>query len=491
MQKTLFLNPPSFDGFDGGAGSRYQARREVRSFWFPTWLAQPAAMVPGSKLVDAPAADLSREQVVPMASEFELCFIHTSTPSFWADVQTAEAMKEQNPKLTMGFVGPHVAVLPEEALRASKAIDFVTRLEFDWTCVEVAEGKPFDQIDGLSYRAPNGEIVHTRDRALTDMDALPWVVDVYKRDLRVENYEIGEALYPFVSFYGGRGCRSKCTFCLWPYTVGGHKYRVRSPENVVGEVARAIEYFPQIREVFFDDDTMTDARPWVEDVARQLGPVLVPKGMTWSTNAKVNVPLETLTVLKENGLRLFTVGFESGSQEILNNVKKGMTVKWAREFAENCHRLGIKIHGTFIVGLPGETKETIRDTIQFAKEINPHTLQVSLAAPFPGTYLYDQAKREGWLRAEPGKLVGFEGFQVSTIEYPHLSAEDIFAAQEQFYREFFFRPSKIAEIMWEMLKSPPVLRRRLREGLEFLGYLRERENRPASGVETSPAALSS
>jgi hopanoid biosynthesis associated radical SAM protein HpnJ len=487
MQKTLFLNPPSFDGFDGGAGSRYQARREVRSFWFPTWLAQPAAMVPGSKLVDAPPADLSREQVVPMAGEFELCFIHTSTPSFWADVKTAEAMKEHNPRLTIGFVGPHVAVLPEEALRASKAIDFVTRLEFDWTCVEVAEGRPFEQIDGLSYRAASGEIVHNRDRALTDMDTLPWVVDVYKRDLRIDNYEIGEALYPFVSFYGGRGCRSKCTFCLWPYTVGGHKYRVRSPENVVGEVERATEYFPQIREVFFDDDTMTDARPWVEDVARKLGPVLVPKGITWSTNAKVNVPLETLKVLKANGLRLFTVGFESGSQEILNNVKKGMTVKGAREFAENCHRLGIKMHGTFIVGLPGETKETIRDTVQFAKEINPHTLQVSLAAPFPGTYLYDQAKREGWLRADHGKLVGIEGFQVSTIEYPHLSAEDIFAAQEQFYREYFFRPSKIAEIMWEMLKSPPVLRRRLREGLEFLGYLRHRENRPASGTEARPA----
>jgi radical SAM superfamily enzyme YgiQ (UPF0313 family) len=313
------------------------------------------------------------------------------------------------------------------------------------------------------------------------------VDDVYKRDLRIDNYEIGEALYPFVSFYGGRGCRSKCTFCLWPYTVGGHKYRVRSPENVVGEVERATEYFPQIREVFFDDDTMTDARPWVEDVARKLGPVLVPKGITWSTNAKVNVPLETLKVLKANGLRLFTVGFESGSQEILNNVKKGMTVKGAREFAENCHRLGIKMHGTFIVGLPGETKKTIRDTIQFAKEINPHTLQVSLAAPFPGTYLYDQAKREGWLRADHGKLVGIEGFQVSTIEYPHLSAEDIFAAQEQFYREYFFRPSKIAEIMWEMLKSPPVLRRRLREGLEFLGYLRHRENRPASGTEARPA----
>ena len=184
MKKTLFLNPPSFEGFDGGAGSRYQARREVRSFWYPTWLAQPAALVPDGKLIDAPAANVTLDAVLRQAKEFELCFIHTSTPSFLADVRTAEAMKDVNPKLMIGFVGPHVAVLPEKSLQASKALDFVTRLEFDFTCKEVAEGRPFEQIDGLSYRTPSGEIVHTRDRALTNMDALPWVVDVYRRDLR-------------------------------------------------------------------------------------------------------------------------------------------------------------------------------------------------------------------------------------------------------------------------------------------------------------------
>jgi radical SAM superfamily enzyme YgiQ (UPF0313 family) len=317
------------------------------------------------------------------------------------------------------------------------------------------------------------------------MDTLPWVVDVYRRDLRVEDYEIGEALYPFVSFYAGRGCRSRCTFCLWPYTVGGHTYRVRRPDNVVGEVKRATDYFPQIREVFFDDDTMTDARPWVEDVARGLGEVLLPKGMTWSTNAKVNVPLDTLKILKDNGLRLFTVGFETGSQEILNNIKKGMKVEWARQFAANCHALGIKMHGTFIVGLPGETKETIRETIRFVKEINPHTIQVSLPAALPGTFLYDQARREGWLRDESGELVGESGFQVTSLEYPHLTHQDIFEMQEQLYREFFFRPSKIAEIMWEMLKSPTVMRRRLREGVEFFQFLRTRKNRPAGEAAAS------
>src|SRR5512132_3933799 len=122
--RTLFLHPPSFAGFDGGAGSRYQARREVRSFWYPTWLAQPAALVPGSRLVDAPARGLSLEDVVSTAGEYELAMLHTSTPSFPADARVAEALKRRNPRLTIGFVGAHVAVSPEASLKASEAIDF-------------------------------------------------------------------------------------------------------------------------------------------------------------------------------------------------------------------------------------------------------------------------------------------------------------------------------------------------------------------------------
>ena len=140
--KTLFLNPPSFDGFDGGAGSRYQARREIRSFWYPTWLAQPAAMVPNSKLVDAPAHGQTVEEVVAMAGDYELAVLHTSTPSFDNDCKIAEALKEKNPQLVIGMVGAHVSVNPDPSIRASKAIDFVANGEFDYVCVEIAEGKP-------------------------------------------------------------------------------------------------------------------------------------------------------------------------------------------------------------------------------------------------------------------------------------------------------------------------------------------------------------
>jgi hopanoid biosynthesis associated radical SAM protein HpnJ len=388
MMKTLFLHPPSFEGFDGGAGSRYQARREIRSFWYLTWLAQPAALLPTSKLIDAPAAGIPLSQVLPLARDYELVVMHTSTPSFSADAKMATALKDVNPNLKIGFVGAKVAVQPEESLKQAPAVDFVGRNEFDFTIKEIAEGRPLAGVDGVSYRNAEGVVVHNAERAvLEDMDQLPFVSEVYKRDLNVEDYFIGYLKHPYVSFYTGRGCKSRCTFCLWPQTVGGHRYRVRSVGHVVDEVRYILANFPQVKEIFFDDDTFTDAGPRAEAIARELGKL----GVTWSCNAKANVPRETLKVLGDNGLRLLLVGYETGNQQILYNIKKGMRVDVARRFTRDCHELGITIHGTFILGLPGETKETIQETIKFATEINPHTIQVSLAAPYPGTFLYKQA----------------------------------------------------------------------------------------------------
>jgi hopanoid biosynthesis associated radical SAM protein HpnJ len=467
--KTLFLNPPSHEGFDGGAGARYQAKREVRSFWYPTWLAQVAALVPDSKLIDAPARGLSLDDILQGADAYELAVIYASGPTFRSDVAVAEALKLANPKLLVGLVGAHVATNPEDSLRASPLLDFVARHEFDYTIQEVAAGKPFAEIAGITWRA-EGTIIANPDRALVhDMDALPSVGPVYHRDLVIEDYFIGYLKHPYVSFYTGRGCRSQCSFCLWPQTIGGHVYRTRSAERVIADVAEMKALFPQVREFFFDDDTFTDDRPRAEAIARGLGKL----GVTWSCNAKANVPYETLKVLRDNGLRLLLVGYESGVQEILNNIRKGTRVDHMRRFTEDCRRLGITIHGTFILGLPGETRETIRATIDFARQINPHTIQVSLAAPYPGTELYRQAQANGWLRAD--SLVGEDGVQTAALGYPHLPAEEIFEAVATFYKAFYFRPSKIAEITGEMLGSWEMTRRRLREGVEFFHFLRTRQ----------------
>ena len=472
MMKTLFLQPPSFDGFDGGAGSRYQARREIKSFWFPTWLAQPAALVEGSTLIDAPPARLTMADVLPHATKNDLLIIHTSTPSFANDVKVAEAFKAENPNLLIGFIGAKVAVQPDESMARGAVVDFVAGNEFDFTIKEIAEGKPLAEVDGITWRDGEGKLVKNRDRAiLEDMDALPFVTEAYKKHLRIEDYFIGYLMHPYISIYTGRGCKSRCTFCLWPQTVGGHRYRTRSVANVVAEIRQAKADFPQVREFMFDDDTFTDDLPRAEAIARELGKL----GVTWSCNAKANVPFASLKVFKENGLRLLLVGYESGNQQILYNIKKGMRVEVAKQFTKDCHALGIKIHGTFIVGLPGESRETLQETIAFAKEINPHTIQVSLAAPYPGTFLYDQAVREGWLDVENAELIDEQGVQIAPLHYPHLSHSEIFDSVEVFYRKFYFRPLKIGAIVNEMIRSPQMMKRRLREGLEFRHFLKDRQ----------------
>ena len=474
MLRTLFLNPPSFEGFDGGAGARYQARREIRSYWYPTWLAQPAALVPGSKLVDAPPAGLTLRDIAPLASRHDLAVLHTSSPTFAGDVKVAETLKEENPGLLVGFVGPKVAVQPERSLQASTAIDFVAREEFDFTLAEVAEGRPLASVAGISYKDPNGRVIRNPDREmLEDMDRLPFVTPVYKRDLRPEEYYIGYLLHPYVSLYTGRGCRSRCTFCLWPQTVGGHRYRTRSVDSVLAEAALVRELFPQVKELFFDDDTFTDDRPRAEAIARGLGKL----GLTWSCNAKANVPRETLQVLRDNGLRLLLVGYESGDQQILINIKKGLRVDRARRFATDCRELGITVHGTFILGLPGETQQTIEETIRFAREVNPHTIQVSIAAPYPGTELHRQAVENGWLPGDDddgAALVSERGTQLAALSYPHLGHTEILESVDAFYRRFYFRAGKLAEMSAEMFRQPGMAARRAREGAEFVRFLNRR-----------------
>jgi len=469
--RSLFLQGPSFDGYDGGAGARYQMKREVKSFWYPTWLAQPAALVEGSKLIDAPAHDLSWDDIAHEVDDKDLVVLHTSTPSFRQDIRTAELIKARNPKALIGMIGAKVAVETQKSLEASTAIDFVCRNEFDFTIKDVADGIPLADIAGISFRNASGEIVHNPDRpVIMDMDTLPWVTPIYKRDLDHTKYFGGYLLHPYISFYTGRGCKSRCTFCLWPQTVGGHNYRTRSIENVVEEVKYTIKTWPDVKEIFFDDDTLTDNAPRVEALARELGKL----GVTWSCNAKANVPRKTLEIMKAGGLRLLLVGYESGNQQILINIKKGLRTEVARQFTKDCHELGIVIHGTFILGLPGETAETIEETINYAKELNPHTIQVSLAAPYPGTFLYKQATENGWFDNSTD-LLNDDGEQIAQLSYPHLPAAQIFDAVEDFYRRYYFRFSKIKDIVWEMLRDWNMMKRRLREGVEFFEFLRHRK----------------
>lgn len=481
MKKTLFLGPPSFDGFDGGAGARYQAKREITSFWYPTWLAQPAAMVPGSKLVDAPPHGQTIADVLAIAKDYELVIMHTSTPSLANDVKCAEAIKAQNPETQIGLIGAHVAVLPEPTLREYPVIDFVCRHEFDYTCKDLAAGIPWDQIRGLSYRDKHGTLHHTEDRELIhDWDAMPSVLPLYARDLDITKYFIGYLRHPYVSFYTGRGCPAKCSFCLWPQTIGGHQYRTKSPDVVGREMEEAKALFgDRVQEYMFDDDTFTIDKPRAIAISEHMKRL----DITWSCNARANLDYDTLKQLRDNGLRLLLVGFESGNQEILNNINKGVRLEAARQFMKHCHDLGITVHGTFIIGLPIETRETVEETIRFACEISPHTIQVSIAAPYPGTQLYQEAKANGWFADHA--LVANSGIQTSTLHYPTLSSEQIEESVEQMYRRFYFRPKAIFPIVREMLSDRQMLVRRLREGKEFFAYLGDRRTQQAAQTPTT------
>ena len=473
VKKTLFLSPPTFDGYDGGAGSRYQCKREVKSFWYPTWLAQLAALVPGSRLIDAPARGLSIDDILPLAPDHEFLVLYTSTPSFLNDVKVAEAFKAANPGLLIGFCGAHVAINNEASITASPAIDFVCDSEFDFTIKEISEGIDLKHVLGITILKDGAPHFTGKRPLIEDMNTLPWVTPVYKKNLVTKDYYNGYMLHPYMSLYTGRGCKSRCTFCLWPQTIAGHNYRTRSVENIVAELTYARDNFPEIKEFFFDDDTLTDNREQVEALARELGKL----GITWSCNAKANVPYETLKIMKENGLRLLLVGYESGNQKILNNIKKGILVTKAKQFTRDCHELGILIHGTFIVGLPGETKETIQETIRYAQEINPKTIQVSLPAAYPGTFLYKQAIENGWLIDETGNhLVADSGVQNSVLNYPHLSSQEIFDAVDEFYKRFYFRPRKMATLFLDMCRDWDVMKRQSREGVEFFRFLWGREN---------------
>ena len=459
--KTLLLNPPSFEKFDGGAGSRYQATREITSFWYPVWLAYPAGLIKESRLLDAPADGVTPEQTVQIARDYDFVILFTSTPGFKSDIRLAEMLKDAKPRIKIAFVGPHVSVQTEESLRASTAIDFVARKEFDYSVAEFAWGKRVEEIGGISFRK-NGRVVHNPNRpAIENLDALPFVSEIFKRDLDFTKYNIPYLLYPYVSFYTSRGCPAHCTFCLWPQTMSGHLWRTRSSDNVAAEVERVLTLFPQVREIFFDDDTFT----WQKSRVLELCEKFKPLRFTWSCNSRVNADYETLRAMKEAGCRLLVVGFESGDPTVLKNIKKGATVEQALAFMKDCKRLGLTVHGDFQIGHPGETHETIERTIQFAMKLDPHTMQVSISHPYPGTEFFRYLQERGYLVT--ADMTDECGHQLPNIQYPGLSRKEIVEAVENFYSRYYFRPRIIFRILRRAMFDARECRRLFTEAKEF------------------------
>jgi len=487
--KTLFLNPPSFENFDGGAGSRWPATREIESYWYPVWLAYPAGMLEGSRLLDAPSHHVSAEETIKIARDYEFLVLFTSTPGFPGDIRLVKKIREMNPKIKIAFVGPHVSVLPERSLKDCPEIDFVVRKEFDYAACEFANGKPLEEILGISY-LKNGSVVHTPDRPeIQDLDSLPHVTEIYRRDLDVTKYNVPFLLYPYVSLYTTRGCPAQCTFCLWPQTLSGHPWRKRSTDDVAGEMAKAKEFWPNVREFFFDDDTFNIQKVRTIELCSKLKPLK----LTWSCTSRVTTDYETLKAMKEAGCRLLIVGYESGDQQILKNIKKGATVERARQFTKDCHKLGLVVHGDFILGLPGETHETINTTIAFAKELDVETIQVSVAHAYPGTELYDYAVKNGFMVGD-NKMVDEGGHQLAHIQYPGLPAEEILESVHRFYDEYYFRPKAVFRILRKAAFHAADRKRLYHEAKAFLKvrsmrtkWVKDKREKDDSAAAVAPA----
>lgn len=479
--KTLFLNPPSFENFDGGAGSRWPATREIESYWYPVWLAYPTGMLEGARLLDAPPHHVSGEETINIAKDYEFLVLFTSTPGFPGDIRLAQAIKNANPRIKIAFVGPHVSVLPEKSLNECAAIDFVCRKEFDYAVTDYAKGKPLEEIAGVSYRK-DGKVIHNPDAPqIQDLDSLPHVTEVYKRDLDVTRYNVPFLLHPYVSLYTTRGCPAQCTFCLWPQTLSGHPWRKRSSDDVAAEMAKAKQLWPDVKEFFFDDDTFNIQKARTIELCAKLKPL----GLTWSCTSRVTTDFETLKAMKEAGCRLLIVGYESGDPQILKNIKKGATVERARQFTKDCHKLGLVIHGDFILGLPGETRETINNTIAFAKELDVETIQVSVAHAYPGTELYDYAVKNGFM-VSTSKMVDEGGHQLAHIQYPGLPADVILSEVHRFYDEYYFRPKAAFRILRKAAFNGDERRRLYKEAKTFL-KLRSARNKLTKNLAEKPA----
>lgn len=443
-----------------GRAARWQDTGRGGTLYYPIWLSYATAVVEQeyeTRLVDAPAWNWDVKDVVRDVKKFspDLIVVDSSFPSLDNDIHVAEALKESIACQTV-LVGPAASQFPEKILD-SKGVDVVARFEYDFSVKQVADAiqsnESFRKIKGISYRE-NGKKIHNPNREFSsseDLEKIPFVSKVYKKHLRIEDYFLGSSLYPEVQIFTGRGCPSSCTFCCWPQTLMGRKYRVRGISNVLDELEWIQENL-NVKEVFFEDDTFTIDKKRVFEFCKEYE----KRGadIPWTCNARADLTYKIMKEMKEANCRLLVVGYESGSDTILKNVKKGVTTEQMRRFTRDARKAGLLVHGDFIIGLPGETKETIEATRHFIKELKPDILQVSVVTPFPGTELYSWVDQNGYLLTKnPSEYLDRGGHQKSVISYPSLSSEEITECVDEILRSYYFSMSYVPSALRQVLRK--------------------------------------
>ena len=457
--RIYLLNPPFIENFVR-CGRWQGVVARGGTLYYPLWLAYAAGVLEKEgheiKLVDAIAWKWDKERLLENANHFnpDLIIVGSNFSSLTNDCGIAKLIKENTGALSV-LVGPPASQFPEKIL--NDGVDIVARFEYDFTVRDVAEavedGKSLEN-KGISYKE-NSKIIQNPDRTFStseELDEIPFVSEVYKKHLNIKDYFLDHALYPMVQIFTGRGCPNQCTFCSWPETLMGREHRVRSVENVVDEFEYVANELPEVKEIFIEDDTFTISKKRIRGICEEIKRRKLEN--TWSCNARANLDYETMKVMKEAGCRLLDVGYESGSDEILKNIKKGITTDDSRKFTEDAKRAGLMILADFVFGFPGETKETAEKTIKFSKEIKPNIVQFAVATPIPGTEFYEWVKENGFLLVDDlEESLDKKGFQKCIVSYPDFTKEDIETYVDRALKEYYLSLSFIPIAMRNVLRK--------------------------------------
>ena len=473
-----FLNPPFLKRFS--RPQRSPAVTKSGTLYYPMWLSYAAALADQQgypiDLIDVPAEGMGLEHVIHRMRDFSpgLIVVETSTPSIYNDAKVCETLKTALPEAFLLLVGTHVSALPEESLHLSNSIDAVAIGEYDDTVIELAEAirdkKDIGTVRGICYRKATKPVRTEKRPFIEDLDRIPFVSTIYKRFLKIENYFNPNALYPMVTITTSRGCPFRCTFCVYPQTLMGRRFRLRSVENVVDEMEYIVKHFPQAKAIFFEDDTLTVNK----QRCIQLSEAILKRGIkiSWTANARVGLDLETMKKMKASGCRSLCVGFESGSQGILDKMKKSIKLREMFDFMRDAKKAGLLIHGCFMAGLPGETSETLKETLTLAKRLGPDTAQFYPVMVYPGTEAYDWYKERNLIATDDfSKWLTPRGLHNTVIRTEGLSSEEIVRFCDNARREFYLRPRYLLYKLKQTLADPAERTRNLKSARTFVKHL--------------------
>ena len=393
-------------------------------------------------VVDCPPLKMDYEGLKREIVRFEpdIVGITSVTVTFSSALQAARAIREVYPRALIILGGPHVTVMDEQTLGAHPEVDIVVRGEGEQTILELADLmlksslKDLVEISGITFRQ-KGKIARTPDRPfIQNLDQLPFPAYKY---FPLRNYRLfGKLILPIIS---SRGCPFRCAFCLAP-RMAGKRFRARSPKNVVDELEWSKDaYEPDA--FTFHDETFTYEKKRVLAICAEMKNRRI--GLPWDCSTRVDhVTREVLAGMRAANCQLVSFGVESGSQKILNAMKKGTTVdqneraiRWAKE-------VGISVTISVIIGYPGETPDTVAQTLDFIRRTEPDDVHMSLATPYPGIELFDLMKEMGWKTCVEWSSCDM---QTSVFENPSLHM-DLREIRRSFYNGFYSVPYVLRQL---------------------------------------------